>query len=221
MLRASAIASMYHMLLVGHRDHCKSTYRTWEITLTAASPFFACWPYPTSNRITTLGENRGILLLRINAAFPLPPHALYFLHKLWCHFLRMPCQNTRSSNRVQPSAYPCCAHSNCLTAAAQVSSPQALCWILSPTSKEALGTTHDHGNNMLWLFWQDHLLFLLCTCTCPEGRRAGRRSGPQLCFQNHISVQWGETVLPKEEERWHELSGDLQVGKGKGTLNAK
>ena len=137
----------------------------------------------------------GVLLLRINTAFPLLPHALYFLYKVWCPFERMPCQNVSSSNRVQPSAYLCCACGHYLTAAAQMFSPQALCWV--PAKKTPPISYHQGGcrhcpwpqqRHVLWLFWEDYCSSCSVHVTCLEGRRAGRWSGPQVCFQNQLTV---------------------------------
>lgn len=62
------------------------------------------------------------------------------------------------------------------------------------------------------------LLFPLCTCTCLEGRRAGRKSGPQLRFQNQITV-WGEMghFFPRKNTGSMSYKGSLQVRKGKCT----
>lgn len=139
----------------------------------------------------------GVPLLQTNTAVPLPPQVLYFLCKVWCPFERMPCQSMSASNKVQPSVHPCCACGHYLTAVAgcfhlrHCATSLLRKHLLSATTQWAAGTACATARTCALVFLGRHLLFLLCTCTCLEGRRAGRRSGPQICFQNQITV-WGE-----------------------------
>lgn len=163
----------------------------------------------------------GVLLLRINTAFSLPSHALYFLQSLVTLW-----EDAMSEHELQQQGPAFCLSVLCLwppphSSSSDVFTPGNVlgpCWEnsshqLPPRGLQALpmATAMTCAPALLGI----PLLSLPCTCTCLEGKRAGRRSGPQLCFQNQITV-WSEIghFFPRKKADGTSYNGSLQVGKG-------
>lgn len=77
MLRASAIASICHVLPVGHRVHCKSICQTWEIALPLPTDQSICSIQQRGNKYKWLqdtgGDPQGYHFCRQTQPFPYLP----------------------------------------------------------------------------------------------------------------------------------------------------
>lgn len=229
-LRASAIAIICHMLLVSDWDHCKSISQTWEITVTAALPFFAHWPYLSavySNRVTSRNDcktfernHRGITSEDKHSLFSTFPCSVFPTKSgdplRGCN-VRTWTPTTGSSLLLI-----------CAVPVATTSQQQLRCFhprqcarsllrkqLPSATTKGAAGTAHGHSNDM-------------CsgssgkTTTLPalymylSGRQESRTKvwATALLPKSDHSMEWDWTFLPEEEGRWHELQWQPPGGEG-------
>lgn len=147
-------------------------------------------------------------LLRIDTAFPLPPHALYFLHRVWRPF-------ERGRVRMWVPARASSLLLTCAVPAAATSQQQLRCshpWhrgesllrkgLPSATTEGTAGTAHGHRND---------------TCSGSSGKTStlpalymylsGRQESRKKVWataplpKSDHSVGWDGTFLPKEEHR--------------------